>query len=106
MLKLVITGFVGTKLKDGESGYDFVGKYVERYWKRRTCNDVLVAIEKSYNNIQWDYGVQIASPMNNCRDIEWLNDWWEGEPYIRIYGINDVDDVDVHGGLFEEVDNG
>lgn len=99
-----VNGCVETKLKKDETGYGFVEKYVKRYWDMCVDCDVLVAIETSYNGVQWRYGNQTATT-DDSGSVIWMRDWWEGELYIRVYGIKDISEVDVYGGLFEEVAN-
>lgn len=96
---------VSIVLKDNENGYDKVGEYVKRYWDVHGDSDVIVALETSYDveKFGWTYLNEIASSLSYIRyDIEWLNDWWEGEKYIRIKGIQSVDTIDILGGLYEE----
>lgn len=90
-------------LKNNENGYEKVGKYVKRYWDVHGEEDVIVALETSHSASQWDYHNEIASPLYSFSEsIEWLNDWWEGEKYIHIMGIQSVDTVNISGGLYEE----
>lgn len=28
-------------------------------------------------------------------DVEYLNDWWEGEKYIRVTGIQGISDIKI-----------
>lgn len=89
-------------LKDNENGYSKVEEYVKRYWDVTCDCDVIVAIETSYDGVSWNFNNEIASPYQS--GVEWLNDWREGEKYIRIHGIQGVDTLDVSGGLYEEDD--
>lgn len=90
-------------LKNNENGYEKVGEYVKRYWDVHGDGDVIVALETSHSASRWDYHNEIASPLYSFGDsIEWLNDWWEGEKYIHIKGIQNVDTFDILGGLYEE----
>lgn len=93
-------------LKDNETGYGEVGKYVERYWDVHGSRDVIVGIETSYDGVEWRYNNEIATVYTPVRDeIEWLNDWWEGEKYIRLHGIQSVETINVYGGLYEGEEN-
>lgn len=94
-------------LKDNEIGYGEVGKYVERYWDVHGSRDVIVGIETSYDGIEWRYNNEIATVyIPSVRgEVEWLNDWWEGERYIRLHGIQSVETINVHGGLYEGEEN-
>ena len=86
-------------LKDNENGYSRVEEYVKRYWDCHGDEDVIVSVEASYDSVEWRCTNEIASPYQ--RGVEWLNDWWEGEKYIRLHGIQGVDTLDVFGGLYE-----
>lgn len=85
--------FIKIVLEDGQTGYDIVGKYVERYFKHNGYRDVLVSLGYSYDNSDFDYTNEICSPEED--DIEFLSDWWEGQTYITIFGIQPISDIDV-----------
>lgn len=88
------------KLKEGQSGYDAIGEYIQRYWKRNGITDtVIVSIGTSYDGNTFDLHKEIASPIN-FDDIEFLYDWWEGEKFIRLFGIRAVGDLDIAGGIY------
>ena len=92
------------KLKNGETGYEAVARYIYRYWNHYHYNDsVLVKLAISYNGEDWEMlPVQIASPDGfSGRDILFDVDWWEGEKYIRLYGIKFSDFFEVEGGIYE-----
>ena len=91
---------VSLSLKNNENGYEKVGEYVKRYWDVHGDGDVIVSVEASYDTVEWHCTNEIASPYQ--RGVEWLNDWWEGEKYIHIKGIQSVDTFDIQGGLYEE----
>ncbi len=83
------------KLKDKEIGYNAVGKYVEEYLNEHCWDDSIVELEISYDGKDWDSIKEIVCPTNNCRELEWLNDWWEGQRYINIIGMANIDEIDV-----------
>lgn len=92
------------KLKDGETGYEAVAGYIYRYWNHyRYIDSVLVKLAVSYNGEDWEtLPIQIASPDGfRSDDILFDMDWWEGEKYIRLYGIKFSDFVEVEGGIYE-----
>ena len=35
-------------------------------------------------------------------DIEYEMDWWEGEKYIKLFGIKSVNELDISGGIYTE----
>ena len=57
--------------------------------------DTIIELEISYDGKDWDRIKEIVCPTNNCRELEWLNDWWEGQRYINIIGMANIDEIDV-----------
>lgn len=92
---------IDIELKDGENAYEVVGKYVSRYWQHNTYEDTVVVMEISNNDRIYTYIAQAVSPGYKDEPI-WLNDWWEGEKYIRLFAIQGVSELDVTGGLYTE----
>ena len=92
---------VEIKLENNQSGYDVIGEYLRRYWNRNFYDTVIVSLATSYNGQKYSLLKEIASPYN-YDDIEFLNDWWEGEKYIKLFGIKSIQDVDVNGGIYME----
>ncbi len=90
------------ELKDGQDGYDVVGEYIQRYWQHNAYDTVLVCISVSYDGRDYSLYNEVAYPDNNCDTIVFLNDWWEGEKFIKILGIEAVSDLRIHGGIYEE----
>lgn len=88
-------------LKDGQSGYDAVAEYIRRYWKHNIIDTVIVSIGRSYNGDTYELINEVACP-TGFDDIEFLYDWWEGEKYIRIFGIKAINQFCIRGGLYEE----
>lgn len=86
-------------LKDGQSGYDAVGEYISRYWKHHMIDTVILYIGTSYDGESYECRNEIASPYNGD-DIEFLYDWWEGEKFIRLFGIISIDELDISGGIY------
>ena len=89
------------KLNDGQSGYDAIGEYIRRYWKHHIYTTVIVSIGRSYNGYTYEVINEIASPVG-FDDVEFLYDWWEGEKYIRLFGIKAIDAFNVSGGIYAE----
>ena len=88
-------------LNDGQSGYDVIGEYIRRYWKHNVYDTVVVSIGTSYDGSTYDLIKEIASPYN-FDDVEFLCDWWDGEKYIKLFGIKSISELDVSGGIFTE----
>lgn len=94
------------KLQNGQSGYDVVGKYIRRYWDHNGYEDLIVSIGTSYDGQTYCRYNEIASPyFENSDCVEFLNDWWEGEQYIRLFGIKSVSAFNISGGIYTEDEN-
>jgi hypothetical protein len=91
---------IAIKLKDGQTGYDVVGEYIRRYWEHNTYESVIISIGTSHDGNKYDLCNEVACPYNGD-DVEFLYDWWEGEEFIRIFGIKSIDEIDISGGLYE-----
>lgn len=87
-------------LKDGQSGYDAVGEYIRRYWNHNITDTVIVSIGTSYDGSAYDLRKEAAFPLN-FDDIEFLYDWWEGEKFIKLFGIKAVGEFDISGVIYE-----
>lgn len=88
------------KLEEGQSGYDVVGEYIRRYWHHNITDTVIVSIGLSHDDGNtYELRNEIASPMN-FDDIEFLYDWWEGEKFIRLFGIKSVSKLAISGGIY------
>lgn len=85
------------KLKHGQSGYDAVGACIQRYWDHNREDTVIVSVGISHDGKTYERRNEVASPCNG--DIEFLYDWWEGEQFLRVYGIVTIDDLKIIGGL-------
>lgn len=89
------------ELKNGQTGYDAIGEYIHRYWKHHMTDDVVVSLGTSYDGKVYEHRNEIASPYS-FNDIEFLYDWWEGEKFIRLFGIISLDGINVRGGIYTE----
>lgn len=93
---------VEIRLKDGQDAYELVSEYIKRFWERNTSVDTVVfSIETSYDGVDYCRTNEIATPTSDMEDVEYLNDWWEGEPYIKLLGIQSVEKMDISGGIYE-----
>ena len=91
---------IDIKLKEGQSGYDAVGEYIMRYWDHNASQEVvIVSIGTSYDGHTYNLINEVASPMDFC-DIEYLYDWWEGEKFIRLYGIKAISKIAISDGVY------
>lgn len=87
------------ELKNGQTGYSAIEEYIHRYWKHHMTDDVIVSLGTSYDGKVYEYRNEIASPLG-FNDIEFLYDWWEGEKFIRLFGIISLDEISVRGGIY------
>lgn len=92
---------IDIELKDGKSGYDAVGEYIQRYWEHNAIDTVIVSIGISYDGRTYESINEVATPCDFC-DIEFLYDWWEGQKFIRLFGIKAISELDVSGGIYTE----
>lgn len=90
-------------VKDGETGYNVVGEYIQRYWEHNIPSSVIVSMGVSYDGNTYNLVKEVAYPTGFCgNDIEFLYDWWEGQKYIKLFGIKTVEELDISGGIYEE----
>ena len=87
-------------LKETESGYAIIGDYIFRFWENRGYGDVLVSLGVSHDGINYDVIKEVAV-LYNYTEVEFMGDWWEGEQYIKLFGIKLIDEVDISGGIYE-----
>lgn len=91
---------IDIELKDGQSGYDIVAEYIRRYWEHNIYDTVIVSMGISYDGNTYNLFKEVASPYN-WDDVEFFGDWWEGEKFIKLFGIKTIDEIDISGGLYE-----
>ena len=94
------------KQKRGMSLRAIVDSYVFLFWKKHGKCQVIVMLETSYDGKLWSNFNAVAFPLieaDGCVRVGWLNDILDGEGYVRILGIQDIQSIDVYGGLPEEV---
>lgn len=87
------------ELKDKQNGYDVVGEYIRRYWEHNISDTVIVSMATSYDGNKFELRKEVAS-LYNYDDIEFLYDWWEGEKYIKLFGIKSIQELDIEGGIY------
>lgn len=85
-----------------DTGEDAVGEYIARFWEHNGIQTVIVSIGVSYDGISFDDTNEVVAPDPDGICCEFLHDWWEGQKYIRIYGIQTVQDLSISGGLYDE----
>ena len=93
---------IDIKLKDNQTGYDAVGEYILRYWEHNIQDTVVISMGISYDGDSYDLHKEIATPYGT-NDVEFLYDWWEGEQFIKLFGIMSVSELDITGGIYTEI---
>ena len=91
---------IDIKLKYGQDGYDVVGEYIRKYWSHNLTDVVIVSIGISHDGNNYELLKEVAYP-NGFDDIEFLYDWWEGEKFIKLFGIKSIYEFDISGGIYE-----
>lgn len=86
-------------LKTGQTGYDVVAEYVYEYWAQTYYGTAIVFLEISYDGKDY-YKTNEIVECNNGEIEAFLNDWWEGQEYIRINGIINIDEIDTNEATF------
>lgn len=88
---------VSFKLKENQTGYEVIEDYfVKRFnFHLGTYEQYLVALELSYDNVYWRSVTDILQTDSMCFD--WGIDWYEGEKYIRLLGVKNIEDIDIIG---------
>ena len=92
---------VEIKLTGKKSGYDIVEEYIQRYWEHHPIDTVVVSLAVSYDGENYSYRPDVATP-DKFGCVEFLNDWLEGEKYIRLYGIKSVCEIELNDGIYME----
>lgn len=92
------------ELDDNQSGYNMVAEYVRRYWEHNMHDAVIVSLGISHDGNKYSLAKEVALPVG-LDGVEFLYDWWEGEKYIKLFGIRSISELDVSGGLYEQSKN-
>lgn len=75
------------KLKDNETGYDYVGSMIIDAVEKNSnlCyEDYIVRIRYSYDGEDIDETNEYMTwNFNDNEWVEFLNDWWEGQEYVE-----------------------
>ena len=78
--------------------YTLVADCIRRFWKSKYVCNVVCLIGTSFDGADYCKTVEIASPDENHTGVEFLNDWYEGEPYVKVFGIKCVDEIEFIDG--------
>ena len=82
-----------------------IDAYIRLFWNKHKLCQAIVMLETSYDGELWSNFNAIAFPLIEADGdvrVVWLNDILDGEDYVRILGIQDIQSIDVYGGLPEE----
>ncbi len=74
--------------------YNAVANYIKRIWETKYVCDVVCLIGTSFDGVNYCKTVEVAFPDENLIDVVFRNDWYEGQPYVKIFGIKCVDEID------------
>lgn len=91
----------------GMSMQTSIDTYVRLFWEKHGNCQVIVMLETSRDGKLWSNFNAIAFPLliesEGFVCVSWLKDILDEEDYVRILGIQDIQSIDVYGGLPEEV---
>jgi hypothetical protein len=66
-----------------QNGYDFAESVLNKNHLIDVYCDYAVLIQSSYDGVNWDKDVEFLLTTPDG-DYEWLNDWWENQPYVLV----------------------
>lgn len=81
-----------------QNGYDAVETVIWNYFNHNPMDDLVIKLGTSYGG--GDYNVNNELVLIEDGSITFLNDWWEGQGFIRVYGIQSIPNLDISGGLY------
>lgn len=90
---------IDIELKSGQSGYDVIEEYVQRYWEHSIKEPSIISFGTSYDGKKYNQYKEIVHP-SDWFGVEFLNDWWEGEKFIKLFGITSVSKLHICGGIY------
>ena len=71
--------------------YDKLNKMTQGFAKRHTwASDFFVVVRQGHTEkemLEFPYKLEVLEWRDNCIDLIWETDWWEGEEYIDLFGI-------------------
>lgn len=70
--------------------YDIVGDKIIEFCNKTYYSDIVVSFEQSYDDVNWTKEVELA--YFNGTELWYLNDWNEGQKYIRNLRIWHLED--------------
>lgn len=92
--------YIDVVIEEGKTAYEAVEKYIYRFLGHEGYDDVIVRLGTSYNNVEWDIFNEFVSIDVGDLECVFEDDWWEGERFIRIYGIQSIQTLNISGGLY------
>lgn len=73
------------------NNYQIVAMKIKQYCDATYYGDCIVSFEQSYDNIYYEKCIEYVTV--NFDYIEYLNDWWEGQEYIRNIVVKHLDEI-------------
>lgn len=70
--------------------YDELDKMVDDFAKSHLSTDYFVVLRQGYTEkdmLESPYELQVLEWQDECCNLVWEYDWWEGEEYIDLFGI-------------------
>lgn len=77
-----------------DNGYDFVLGVLCDLGITACFDDYVVHIRQKYREeSDWDYDNELLLAGDVRGAFEWLDDWWEGQPYVEVLGATRIYDL-------------
>ena len=77
--------------------YDELNKLIDDFALNHTmASNLFVVLRQGYTEkemLESSYELQVLEWYNNCTNLIWEKDWWEGEQYIDLFGIYTDEDL-------------
>jgi hypothetical protein len=85
-------------LSNGQDGYSAIREYIIQHWDTNGYATCVVRLATSCDGRKYLEDNEIVSPYFSKDGnvlVEFLYDWWEGEPYIKILGIKNIHEIEL-----------
>lgn len=86
---------------NGQDAYSAIAEYIKRYWEHHGIGVVIISIGLSTDGKEYTLVNDVVEPIDCGDSMEFLDDWWEGEKFIRLFGIKDLSELAISGGIYE-----
>ena len=93
-------------MKKNKLAYEQLCDYLYEYtYNQIDMNDAsflwAVFIKSSHDGKEWDESHEVFEIDLCDQTLCWFNDWYEGQPYIRLIGIIDIEEIFSQGEYVE-----